>query len=214
MKISSTLLAVPACLLLAQCAAPGAADLDRDFGAMMSASFRDQGIAQVTRLKQDEADAICSRAAGAKLPEDVARQIKQANFRTIKPPADGKYLGNWKAGEMLAQNGRGMTWTDKSTDPLSNGGSCYNCHQLSGREIAYGTIGPSLYKYAALHGVEDPSAPSAQSALEYAWGRLYNSRASNACSNMPRFGHEGLLSELQLKDLMALLFDPASPVNQ
>jgi sulfur-oxidizing protein SoxX len=31
---------------------------------------------------------------------------------------------------------------------------------------------------------------------------------------MPRFGHRGILDEQQLKDLMALLFDPASPVNQ
>ncbi|HEU5297155.1 MAG TPA: sulfur oxidation c-type cytochrome SoxX, partial [Burkholderiaceae bacterium] len=35
-----------------------------------------------------------------------------------------------------------------------------------------------------------------------------------ACSNMPRFGHMGLLDEDQLRHLMALLLDPASPVNQ
>jgi sulfur-oxidizing protein SoxX len=31
---------------------------------------------------------------------------------------------------------------------------------------------------------------------------------------MPRFGHAGLLNEQQLKDIMALLLDPRSPVNQ
>ena len=31
---------------------------------------------------------------------------------------------------------------------------------------------------------------------------------------MPRFGHEKLLSEKQMQDLMALLLDPKSPVNQ
>jgi sulfur-oxidizing protein SoxX len=31
---------------------------------------------------------------------------------------------------------------------------------------------------------------------------------------MPRFGHKGMLSEKQLKDIMALLLDPKSPVNQ
>jgi len=31
---------------------------------------------------------------------------------------------------------------------------------------------------------------------------------------MPRFGAAGILTEKQLKDVMALLLDPASPVNQ
>jgi sulfur-oxidizing protein SoxX len=31
---------------------------------------------------------------------------------------------------------------------------------------------------------------------------------------MPRFGHSGTLDEQQIKDLTALLLDPASPVNQ
>jgi len=31
---------------------------------------------------------------------------------------------------------------------------------------------------------------------------------------MPRLGHAGTLTEQQIKDLVALLLDPASPVNQ
>ena len=31
---------------------------------------------------------------------------------------------------------------------------------------------------------------------------------------MPRFGHTKLLDEQQIRDLMALLLDPNSPVNQ
>jgi sulfur-oxidizing protein SoxX len=31
---------------------------------------------------------------------------------------------------------------------------------------------------------------------------------------MPRFAHFKLLNEQQIQDLMALLLDPASPVNQ
>jgi sulfur-oxidizing protein SoxX len=107
-----------------------------------------------------------------------------------------------------------MTWTDASTDPAANGGNCYNCHQLSKAEISYGTIGPSLYNYGKLRGVTDPGSPAAKAMLEYTWGKLWNTRAYNACSNMPRFGHGGLLNEQQLKDLMALLLDPKSPVNQ
>ena len=50
--------------------------------------------------------------------------------------------------------------------------------------------------------------------MEYTWGKLWNSRAYNACSQMPRAGHKGILSEQNLKDVMALLLDPKSPVNQ
>jgi sulfur-oxidizing protein SoxX len=31
---------------------------------------------------------------------------------------------------------------------------------------------------------------------------------------MPRFGHSGILTEAQIKDVVALLMDPKSPVNQ
>jgi sulfur-oxidizing protein SoxX len=31
---------------------------------------------------------------------------------------------------------------------------------------------------------------------------------------MPRFGYKRILTEQQIKDLTALLLDPASPVNQ
>jgi sulfur-oxidizing protein SoxX len=50
--------------------------------------------------------------------------------------------------------------------------------------------------------------------VDYTWGKLWNAKAYNACSGMPRFGHAGILSETQLRDVMALLLDPASPVNK
>ena len=107
-----------------------------------------------------------------------------------------------------------MTWTDASAAPASNGGNCYNCHQIAKSEISYGTIGPSLYHYGKLRGVTDPSSPASKAMVEYTWGKLWNAKAYNACSGMPRFGHAGLLDETQLKHLMALLLDPGSPVNQ
>ncbi len=33
---------------------------------------------------------------------------------SVKWPAGGRYFGDWREGEKLAQNGRGMTWTDPS----------------------------------------------------------------------------------------------------
>ncbi len=50
--------------------------------------------------------------------------------------------------------------------------------------------------------------------LSYTWTKLRNTHAYNECSHMPRFGALGILTEQQLKDLMAYLFDPDSPVNQ
>lgn len=44
--------------------------------------------------------------------------------------------------------------------------------------------------------------------------KVYNAQAFVACSTMPRFGHKGILTEAQIAYLVALLLDPASPVNQ
>jgi sulfur-oxidizing protein SoxX len=126
--------------------------------------------------------------------------------------SDGKFLGDWKRGEAIAQSGRGQTWTDDDKTPA--GGNCYNCHQITQQEISFGTLGPSLYNYAKLRGVTNPDSPDAKPMLEYTWGRIWNAKAFNACSNMPRAGHMGNLNEQQIRDLMALLLDPRSPVNQ
>jgi sulfur-oxidizing protein SoxX len=191
---------------------PSSSELDQQAKAALKASFRDQGIAKVDRLNQDLGQAACSSPQPPS-PE-MAKRIEAEALATIRWPADGHYLGDWRAGEKLAQNGRGMTWSDHSTAAKSNGGSCYNCHQIDIKEISYGTIGPSLWNYGKSRGVKDVSAPSAAEVVQYTWGKLYNSKAYVACSNMPRFGHMGLLDEDQLRDLMALLLDPQSPVNR
>ena len=181
---------------------------------MMTASFRDQGIAKMDRLQQDASNAECSAAQGKPLAEDRMKVIETANLATIKLPADGRFIGDWKEGEKLAQNGRGMTWTDAGAGTAANGGNCYNCHQISKAEISFGNIGPSLYNYGKIRGVADPAAAVSKAMVEYTWGKLYNAKAYNACSGMPRFGHAGMLDETQLKHIMALLLDPKSPVNQ
>ena len=206
---------IAALALVAGCAAVAPApDYDALVAEMMKTSFRDQGIAKVDRLQQDASDAECSKAQGKALPGTVAQAIEAANLKTVKMPSDGKFIGDWKEGEKLAQNGRGMTWTDPSTATSANGGNCYNCHQVAKAEISYGTLGPSLYNYGKIRGVSDPASPASKAIVEYTWGKLYNAKAYNACSGMPRFGHAGLLDETQLKHLMALLLDPKSPVNQ
>ncbi|MEO8248658.1 MAG: sulfur oxidation c-type cytochrome SoxX [Burkholderiales bacterium] len=200
--------------LVASAATAQSIDYDAQVDKLMKASFTSKGIATVDRLEQDKTNDECSKALGKPLAPDVANSIKAENLKTVKMPSDGNFIGDWKAGEKLAQNGRGMTWRDKSAAPESNGGNCYNCHQISKSEISFGTIGPSLYQYGKLRGVTDPKSAAAKSVVEYTWGQLYNSKAYNACSRMPRFGHMGMLNEEQLRNLMALLLDPASPANQ
>jgi sulfur-oxidizing protein SoxX len=203
---------VGAVLVAAGCATgPSPAELDAQTRAVMKASFRDQGIAKVDRIEQDLGQAACS--SDQPPPADVAKRIEAEAMASIQWPKKG-FIGEWKDGEKLAQSGRGMTWTDKSTDPADNGGNCYNCHQIDKAEISYGTIGPSLWNYGKLRGVTDPASPAAAEIVKYTWGKLYNSKAYAACSNMPRFGHAKLLNEEQLRDIMALLLDPKSPVNQ
>ena len=172
---------------------------------VLKASFKERGIAKLDRLNQDETQALCSQYGINAPPKDVAERIEKTNLATIKAPADGNYLGDWKRGEQIAQRGTGFQWSDTTDTPV--GANCYACHQLSKAEISYGTIGPPLYNFAKLRGF----TPEMQ---KYAWGKVYNAQAYSACSNMPRFGHNGILTEQQIKDVVALLMDPGSPVNQ
>lgn len=180
-----------------------ASTVDTAFEAALKSSFHPKGQAGLERLERNTMQRACSEqeAPSAK----VAQAIMKAAQASVKYPADGQYLGDWKAGKALASIGTGMQYTD---DPeVANGGNCYACHQLEPEEIAYGTIGPSLTGYGKLRG-------QSEEMLKFAWTRLYNPHAYNACSHMPRFGDAGILTEQQLKDAMAFLFDPESPVNQ
>lgn len=209
------LVAVACALTVFGCASvDSAADLDRYTAEALKSSFRDQGIAKVDRLVQDPANLACSEAdaTGKPLDDKVAKEIEAANLKTVRWPADGKFVGDWREGEKIAQNGRGLTWTDAAN--AANGGNCYNCHQMSKEEISFGTLGPSLYHYGKLRGVADPASAAAKPIVEYTWGKLWNARAYNACSNMPRVGHSGILNEKQIRDVMGLLLDPQSPVNR
>jgi sulfur-oxidizing protein SoxX len=211
--IALAVLALGSASALVGCATgPSVQDVDTAFQQTLKTSFREQGIARLDRLQLDDSNKACSEAAGAPLDPKVSKAIEEANLKTVQMPSDGKFIGNWQEGEKIAQNGRGMTWSDPAE--AANGGSCYNCHQISKQELSFGSIGPSLYNYGKLRGVSDPASPSSKAMVEYTWGKLWNSKAYNACSGMPRFGHAGILNAQQLRDVMALLLDPKSPVNQ
>ena len=172
--------------------------------AVLKKDFQPRGQASLDRLAEDGLQAVCNRT-GNKPPKPLADSMEADQLADVKYPVDGKLMGDWKAGEKLAQSGRGFTWSDKPGLPV--GGNCYNCHQISPKETSFGTIGPTLYQFLKLRGTQ----PDIQ---KYVYSKIYNAKAYNLCSDMPRFGHIGALGEKQIKDLVALLLDPESPVNK
>jgi len=192
--------------LIVGCAiAPSNEEIAAKATAMLKTSFKASGQAGLDRLNQDETQQICSELAGKAPAKNVAEKIEKLNLATIKYPADGKLLGDWKTGERIAQEGRGKQFSDDPKGPV--GANCYACHQLAPQELSYGTIGPSLYQFAKLRGY-------GAEIQRYAYGKVFNADAYSACSSMPRFGHNGILTEQQIKDVTALLMDPESPVNK
>jgi len=184
---------------------PTEAETQAKAAQVLKASFKARGQAGMDRLDQDDTQKLCTEYATAAPPKDVAEKIEKINIATIAWPADGKYVGDWRNGERIAQEGRGKQWSDDPAGPV--GGNCYACHQLAPQEVSYGTIGPPLYQFGKVRGYNDEIR-------KYAYGKIYNAEAYNACSNMPRFGHSKILTEAQIKDLVALLMDKDSPVNK
>lgn len=190
--------------LVAGCASAPETAQAPAIAAPLEESFEPRGQAGLDRLQQNAMQRICSEYEGKPVPDDFAAEIIAQATAAVRFPADGQWFGDWKNGETIAKTGTGLQSSD---DPkLPNGGNCYACHQMAAEEIAYGTLAPTLAEYGKLRGQSEPI-------LRYTWTRLWNSHAYNPCSHMPRFGEAGILSEQQLKDLMAYLFDPASPVN-
>jgi sulfur-oxidizing protein SoxX len=169
---------------------------------VLKRDFHARGQATMQRVAQDGLQRVCTESHD-RPPAALAKALEADQLKTIVYPG-GSLMGDWKRGEGLAQSGRGAAWNDK---PGNAGGSCYNCHELSPREASFGTIGPSLRGFGKSRG----SGPEAQ---RYVYGKIFNAKAYNLCSQMPRLGYSGTLTEQQIKDLVALLLDPASPVNQ
>jgi sulfur-oxidizing protein SoxX len=171
--------------------------------AMMKRDFKTRGIATADRVHEDGLQTLCNRTSDNP-PKDIAARMERDQLEAVKYPADGKLMGDWKAGEKLAQSGRGMTWSDSASVP--GGGNCYNCHQIGPQETSFGTLGPSLYQFGKIRG-------NTAEIQKYTYGKIWNAKAFNLCSAMPRFGHANALTENQIRDLVALLLDPQSPVN-
>lgn len=158
-----------------------------------------------TRLVQDETQKVCSQYRNAP-PKQVADAIIAREKATIQYPPDGKLMGDWKKGERLAQSGYGGRFTDYPPRQ-ENGGNCYACHQLEKKELSFGTLGPSLQEYGK-------NRRYAEAEIKLVYDRIYNPQAEIPCGNMPRMGASKFLTIDQIKDLVAYVMSPESPVNK
>jgi sulfur-oxidizing protein SoxX len=191
-------------LLLLALALPAFAEPSgRDIEKVMQRDFHPRGQATMDRVVQDGVQRVCTESSD-RPPAELAKSLEAGEMKSIPFP-EGSLMGDWKRGEGIAQSGRGMTWNDPAGQP--GGGSCYNCHQLSPQELSYGTLGPSLRGFGKARG----AGPDVQ---RYVYGKIYNAKAYNLCTHMPRLGASGTLTPQQIKDLVGLLLDPASPVNE
>jgi L-cysteine S-thiosulfotransferase len=180
----------------------GGSDSD-DVEAVLKRDFKARGQATMDRVVQDGLQRVCTES-NDRPPAALAKQLEADQMKTIAFP-EGSLIGDWKRGERIAQGGRGLTWSDRAGTPGE--GSCYNCHQVGPQEQSFGTLGPSLLGFGKTRG-------SGAEMQRYVYGKIYNAKAYNLCSQMPRLGHSGTLTAEQIKDLVALLLDPASPVNR
>ena len=193
-------------VLAAGCATPaGEADYRARAETAVKSAFAGGDPAIVARvLEQDDAQRLCSEHRNSP-PAALAAPLMAAQRAAIAYPASGRLIGDWREGKKIAEDTGGMRYGDKPG--LPNGGNCYACHQLAAAEIVYGTLGPSLLGYGKTHG-------AGEAAQRRAYERIYNAQAFAACSAMPRFGHNGVLTPEQIAHLVALLLDPASEVNR
>lgn len=172
--------------------------------AIVKGTFKSAPEAWQVRVQQDETQKVCSQYRND-LPATEFEKVKKRESATIAYPADGNVLGDWKNGEKVAQTGVGGQFSD-GPDTVA-GGNCYACHQMKKAELSYGTLGPSLLEYGKIRKFDAKEA-------KQAYAKIFNAQSVQPCSNMPRFGVHKFLTEQQMKDVTAYLFDPESPVNK
>lgn len=170
-----------------------------------AASKKQDAASWLARIDQDETMKQCSAYDNAP-PPAIADAIVAREKATIVYPPDGNFMGDWKKGLAASNNGYGWRFTDYPPR-RENGGNCLACHQVTKEEVAYGTLGPTLVGYGKdrKFKAEDVKA---------VYEKIYNSHAAFPCSTMPRMGANKFLTIEQIKDLVALVMSPDSPVNK
>jgi L-cysteine S-thiosulfotransferase len=158
--------------------------------------------------RQDPTQRDCTLYGNAP-PDREAVAIMEREWRAIVYPADGEIFGDWQKGAALARDLGIPDLIPGSQSTVS--GQCAACHRLEpANPTVAGSIqlksGPDLAGY----GRKRAFAPAEPKLL---YEQIYSSNAVIACSNMPRFGSHKVLSPEQIRDIVAYLLSPHSPVN-
>ena len=160
------------------------------------------------RMVQDDMHKACSVIGGGDPDQETLQAVREAAAESIVYPEGGIQLGDWERGRELAWSGFGYRVGHRTDDHSARpvGGNCYNCHQMATDRVG-GNIGPSLTGYGKTRG-------NNEAVRKFVYEMNYNPHAYFPCTNMPRMGHKGLLTQTQIADIMAYILDPESPVNQ
>jgi sulfur-oxidizing protein SoxX len=201
-------LSAAAGLLVAGCATYPDQTTTRQMAEKMVFEAFSGSPAHLKRLEQDHSQQICSKVGDAKLSQDEAAEVVSLARESIKYPASGQIVGNWKTGDMLAHDGSGDRIRDgKTENRKENGALCQNCHALAPGEINVGNVGPALTGYGKQRG-------NSEAIAKYTYDKIYNAWVYFPCSNMPRLGATGHLTPEQVAHMVAYLIDPQSPINK
>ena len=193
--------------------------LEAAIQAGWQAGWHAQGAPQASHqrlwLEQDPTQRACTLYGNAP-PERVAVTIMQREWRGIAFPVDGQVFGDWQRGEALARDtgidrAKPINEPASTDEPRRAAGQCLACHQLDARDGGAGNsgpnlLGPSLSGYGRRRGF-------ALSERTLLYEQIYNSNAVIACSMMPRYGPHKVLTPEQIRDIVAYLLSPQSPVN-
>jgi sulfur oxidation c-type cytochrome SoxX len=176
---------------------------------MVGTAYPGMPAALVRRSHQDASQVICSAAAaGAGLTAQQAETVIAAARASVRYPASGRLVGDWKTGEALALEGAGGRIRGGQVEKVrENGANCYACHALAPTEVNAGNLGPSLTGYGRQRG-------NSEAIAKYTYDKIYNAWAFVPCSNMPRLGANAYLTPEQITHVVAFLLDPQSPVNR
>jgi L-cysteine S-thiosulfotransferase len=170
----------------------------------IAATWKSAPEAWKSRVTQDDTQRICTASANNPQGADFDRILAREQASVVYP-ADGNVIGDWQKGERVAQVGTGGQFSDAADGP--RGGNCYACHQITPKELSYGTLGPSLAGYGKDRKFDKEEAKKTYS-------KIFNAMSIVPCSQMPRFGYHQFLTQEQIRDVVGLLFDPESPVNK
>jgi hypothetical protein len=191
------------CSPLGCASCPPPQELDARPWPCIKASFRDQGIAKVDRIKQDLGQSACS--SGQAAPDAVAKQIEAQSWR--RQVADRRPVHRRLARRREAGAERPRHDLDRQSAAKANGGNCYNCHQIeqAGDLLRHHRPEPLQLRQDPRRG--DVTSPAAQPSSSTPGARSTTARPTTPAPTCRASAH-GLLDEKQIRHLMALAARP------